>query len=67
MPKEDVIQKYYKAMKNLAEVRPGGKLYSVCSYMDIVIRVKRVDEAREKLIKVLGEIQLNEIMKNYKG
>ena len=55
------VKKYFEAKQNLDDVSKGGKNYHSCSFMDISIRMDRLEEAKKKAIEALGSIKLKEI------
>ena len=55
--------KYIQAKKDLKDVLKGGKDYHSCSFMDISIRDDRFEARKKKLIKYIGKLVLDEIIK----
>ena len=56
-------RKYLSAKQDFADVCKGGKDFYACSFMDISIRSDRYDESKNKLIKTLGKIVLENLEK----
>ena len=54
-------KKYLGAKQDFADVCKGGKDFYACSFMDISIRSDRFDEAKNKLVKTLGNLVLERL------
>ena len=58
---QDNLAKYNQAKQDLADVSKGGKNYACCSFMDISVRLERLQEAKSELIQELGTKELEKI------
>jgi len=57
----ELKENYEIAKQELADVSKGGKDHSNCSFMDISIRVTRLENVKKEYIVALGEKEfLNE-------
>jgi len=55
------FKKYKSAQQDLKDVSKGGKDWAACSFMDISVRIDRLEAAKVKLILALGEREFDKI------
>ena len=55
---------YIQAKQDLKDVSKGGKHYYECSFMDISVRMDRLEDRKKELITYIGNLILSKIEKD---